>query len=162
MYHYVLSICLNIKQSLSNFEIKTIQLISNICWVSVTHQNAIQMYCGWHEDIRNQTSMSVASGQRAPALSHTAAQQKGLYSDRPHGKKNTLWYWRWGEYSISVSSPDNGVIVSFLLMVSHFLNGLFFPLFLGCHVAFWATYGTTLNIPFMEAPGWINQLGCGW
>lgn len=43
------------------------------------------------DGIRHQTSMSVASGQCAQALSHAAAPQKGLYSDRPHGKKkNTL------------------------------------------------------------------------
>lgn len=39
------------------------------------------------DGIRHQTSMSVASGQCAQALSHAAAPQKGLYSDRPHGKK---------------------------------------------------------------------------
>lgn len=47
-------------------------------------------------DIRHQTSLSVTSGQRAQAMSHTAAQQKGPYSHshRPHGKNTTLWCWR--------------------------------------------------------------------
>lgn len=39
------------------------------------------------DGIRLQTSLSVASGQRSQSLSHTAAQQKGLYSDHTHGKK---------------------------------------------------------------------------
>ena len=42
------------------------------------------------DGIRTQTSLSVEFGQRAPAVSHTAVQQRGLYSDQTNGKRKTL------------------------------------------------------------------------
>lgn len=106
-------------------------------------------------------------GMRPPCLSHLDSVLKHWVTLQPNRgvsividlivkRKNTLWYWRWGKYSVSVSSPDNGVIVSFFLwLVTSFKSSSFFP-------SLWVSHGThgyiweDINTPFIEAP-WVYQ-----
>lgn len=79
------------------------------------------------DGIRDQTSLPVSSGQRAQPLSHPTSQQKGRYSYQPCGKtKKPCGIGDMGEYTITISSLDNSVIVSFFLWLVTYLMVLFF------------------------------------
>lgn len=100
----------------------------------------------------------MALGLRPPCLAHMDNVHRQWVTLQPNRRvsmviglmvfiENTLRYWRWCENSLSVSSPDNGVIVPFFLwLVTSSM------VFSGCHMALRATYGKTVNTPFMGVP----------